>query len=147
MTDGYLLVFLVELRKRLLYSLVGLSLIFFSLIYFANDLYTLLALPLLKQLPPHQGLIATNVVAPFFVPFQLTFVLSVFLAVPLFLYQLWGFIAPALYAHEKRLVWPLLLISTILFYSGVAFAYWVILPLLFHFITQSAPVGVLVSPD
>jgi sec-independent protein translocase protein TatC len=139
--------FLVELRKRVLRSLLCLSVIFLVLLYFANDLYTLLALPLLKHLPHGQGLIATNIVASFFVPVELTFVLSLFLSVPYFLYQFWVFIAPALYAHERHLLWPLLLISTLLFYVGIAFAYFVILPLLFAFLTKSAPTGVFMMPD
>lgn len=145
--NSNLLRFLVELRKRLISSLLVLSVIFFILFYFANDLYTLLAHPLLKYLPQGHGLIATDIIAPFFVPFQLTFVLAVFLSVPFFLYQLWAFIAPALYQHEKRLVWPLLFISTALFYSGVAFAYFVIFPVIFSFLTHTAPMGVMVSPD
>ncbi len=139
--------FLIEFRKRLLNCLFAFTVIFFVLLYFANNLYTLLALPLLKHLPHGQGLIATNIVAPFFVPFELTFVISLFLAVPIFLYQLWAFVAPALYQRERRLVWPLLLISTLLFYAGVAFAYWIIFPILFGFFTKSAPQGVIVSPD
>lgn len=139
--------FLIELRKRLINCLLALSLIFAILFYFANDLYTLLALPLLHHLPHGQGLIATNIVAPFFVPFELTFVAALFLAIPVFLYQLWAFIAPALYKHEKKLVWSLLLISTLLFYLGVAFAYFVIFPIIFGFLTHTAPQGVIVSPD
>jgi sec-independent protein translocase protein TatC len=137
--------FLTELRRRLLHSLVFLCVVFAVLVYFANDLYTVLALPLLKHLP--QGLIATNIVAAFFVPVELAFVLSLFLAVPYFLYQFWVFIAPALYTHERHLLWPLLLISTLLFYVGIAFAYFIILPLLFGFLTSAAPKGVAVMPD
>ncbi len=142
-----LLRFLIELRKRLISALVVLSLVFVVLSYFSNDLYTLLALPLLKHLPHGQGLIATNVVAPFFVPFQLTFVVSLFLVMPFLLYQLWAFIAPALYQHERRLLWPLLFVSTLLFYAGVAFAYFVIFPLVFGYLAHSAPRGVNFSPD
>ena len=139
--------FLVEVRKRLLICLLALAVIFSVLFYFANHLYTWLALPLLKHLPHGQGLIATNIVSPFFVPFELTFYASLFLAVPIFLYQLWEFIAPALYQRERRFVWPLLLMSTLLFYTGVAFAYFVIFPVIFSFLTKTAPQGVLVSPD
>lgn len=139
--------FLIEFRKRLIISLFALAIIFAILFYFANDTYTLLALPLLKHMPHGQGLIATNIVAPFFVPFELTFVLAMFLAVPIFLYQLWAFTAPALYQHERRLIWPLLFISVCLFYLGVAFAYFVIFPIMFHFLMQTAPQGVVVSPD
>ncbi len=114
--------------------------------YFANNLYTLLALPLLKFLP--QGhLIATQIVSPFFVPFKLAFMASVLVATPFFLYQLWGFVAPALYGHERRLIWPFLLMSAFLFYCGIAFAYFVIFPMLFHFLARVAPQGVVLSPD
>src|SRR3990167_9893966 len=99
---------LTELRSRLIHALLVFSVLFAVLTYFANDLYTLLAMPLLKFLP--QGhLIATQIVSPFFVPFKLAFMASMLLAVPFFLYQLWLFIAPALYGHERRLVWPFLL--------------------------------------
>jgi len=142
-----LLRLITEFRKRFIYCLLVYAIIFAILFYFSNDLYTLLALPLLKHLPHGQGLIATNIVAPFFVPFELSSVSACFLCVPFFLYQLWGFIAPALYRNERRFVWPLLLISTLLFYVGVAFAYLIIFPILFQFLTHTAPQGVLVSPD
>lgn len=138
--------FLVELRSRLIYSLIFLFSIFAILLYFANHLYTWLALPLLKFLP--QGhLIATQIVSPFFVPFKLAFLASMILAVPFFLYQLWIFIAPALYGHEKRLLWPFLFTSAFLFYSGIAFAYFIIFPAIFHFLANVAPQGVMLSPD
>lgn len=137
---------LIELRTRLIYSLIFLFAIFAILIYFANNLYTLLALPLLKFLP--QGhLIATQIVSPFFVPMKLAFMASMLIGVPFFLYQLWMFIAPALYGHERRLIWPFLLASALLFYSGIAFAYFVIFPMLFQFLAHVAPKGVLISPD
>lgn len=145
--NSTILRFLIELRKRLITCLLALSLIFVALFYFANELYTTLAHPLLKHLPQGQGLIATQVVAPFFVPFQLTFFLSLFLAVPIFLHQLWSFVAPALYQREKRLVWPLLFVSVLLFYLGVVFTYFAVLPLIFTFLIKTAPQGVLVSPD
>lgn len=139
--------YLAELRKRLIVCLLMLSSIFLVLLYFANDLYRLLAHPLLKQLPEGQGLIATHVTSPFFVPFSLTLMVSVFVTVPLFLYHLWAFVAPALYPHEKRFIWPLLFLSTLLFYVGVLFAYFIILPIILQFLTHSAPTGVAVSPD
>lgn len=142
-----LLPFLLELRKRLLRCLIVVSIIFLALIYFANDIYTLLALPLLKFLPEGHGLIATNLVSPFFAPMKLTLIFSLFLAIPFCLYQLWAFIAPALYQREKRLVWPLLFSSTCLFYVGIAFAYFIIFPVVFHFLTQTAPQHVTVMPD
>ncbi len=142
-----LLRFLIELRKRLVVSLLALLVIFCGLFYFANDLYTLLAEPLLARLPKGHGLIATSITAPFMVPCELTMVFSLYLGVPFFLYQLWAFVAPALYTHERRLIWPLLLISTLLFYAGSIFAYFTVLPMLFNFLTQTAPRGVIVSPD
>ena len=145
--NAAILHFFIEFRKRALHCIIILAVVFFVLLYFANQLYTLLALPLLKHLPNHQELIATNIVAPFFVPFELAFVVSLFICVPFFLYQLWAFIAPALYQREKRLAWPLLFVSTLLFYLGVAFAYFVIFPILFGFFAHTAPQGVMVSPD
>jgi len=142
-----LLPFLIELRQRLIKCVVVFAALFAVLLYFANSLYTLLALPLLKYLPVGQGVIATNIVSPFFVPFELSFMVSLFLAVPVFLYQLWVFIAPALYQRERYVIWPLLLLSIILFYVGVLFAYFVVFPLLFSFLTHAAPRGVLVYPD
>ena len=138
--------FLIELRSRLIHCLIIFFLVFAVLIYFANDLYTLLALPFLKYLP--QGhLIATQIVSPFFVPFKLAFMASLLLGVPYFLFQLWAFISPALYGHERRMVWPFLFASAFLFYSGLAFAYFIIFPMLFHFLARVAPVGVVLSPD
>jgi len=141
-----LLPFLVELRSRLLRCFFVLCVFLSVLLYFADKLYTLLAQPLLKFLP--QGhLIATQIVAPFFVPFKLALLASFLLTMPFFLYQLWAFAAPALYPHEKRFAWPLLFLSTLLFYAGMLFAYWVIFPLLFRFLTQAVPQGVTMSPD
>lgn len=138
--------FLVELRSRLIYSLIVLFSLFAVLLYFANNLYTLLALPLLKFLP--QGhLIATQIVSPFFVPFKLAFMASMLIAVPFFLYQIWAFISPALYGHERRMLWPFIFASAFLFYSGIAFAYFVIFPMLFHFLAHVAPEGVMLAPD
>lgn len=138
--------FFAELRSRLIYALILTFTLFAVLLYFANELYTFLAYPLLKFLP--QGhLIATEIVSPFFVPFKLAFMASLLLSAPFFLYQLWAFIAPALYGHERKFVWMFLLISAGLFYSGIAFAYYIIFPLLFHFLASVAPAGVSLSPD
>lgn len=138
--------FIIELRSRLITSVIVLCALFAILMYFANDLYTYLALPLLKYLP--QGhLIATQIVSPFFVPFKLAFMAAFLIGVPFFLFQVWGFVAPALYGHERRMVWPFLLASAFLFYSGIAFAYFVIFPMLFHFLSGVAPEGVILSPD
>jgi sec-independent protein translocase protein TatC len=145
--NASLLMLLMELRKRLLHCIFILMIFFAALCGFANHLYTLLARPLLKFLPHDHGLIAVNIVAPIFAPMELTFFVALFLAIPFFLYQVWRFVAPALYQREKRLIWPLLLISTLLFYLGIAFAYFIILPLLFGFIVHTVPQGVNVSPD
>lgn len=142
-----LLRYLIELRKRLIYCFIVLLIIFTLLLYFANDFYTFIAFPLLKFLPNGHGLIATHVVSSFFVPFKLTWIVSLFIAAPFFLYQSWAFIAPGLYKNERRLIWPLLCISTMLFYTGTAFAYFVVSPLLFGFLTHSVPQGVTMSPD
>jgi len=141
-----LLRFLIELRRRVVRCVFLVAVLLLITIFFANHLYTLLALPLLRHLP--QGhLIATEVAAPFFVPFKLALVAALLLAVPYFLYQLWAFIAPALYSHERSRLWPLLLVSTFLFYGGMAFAYFVIFPVLFGFFAKTAPEGVTFSPD
>ena len=138
--------FLVELRSRLIHALIVLFLIFAVFLYFANNLYTWLAYPLLRFLP--QGhLIATQIVSPFFVPFKLAFMAAMLISVPFFLYQIWSFISPALYGHERRMIWSFLFGSAFLFYSGLAFAYFVIFPMLFHFLARIAPEGVMLSPD
>lgn len=138
--------FFVELRSRLIYSLIVLFVLFAVLLYFANYLYTLLALPLLRFLP--QGhLIATQIVSPFFVPFKLAFMSAILISVPFFLYQVWAFVSPALYGHERRMIWPFIFASASLFYSGIAFAYFVIFPMLFHFLANIAPEGVMLAPD
>jgi sec-independent protein translocase protein TatC len=138
---------LVELRDRMLRVVLAVVLIFLALFSFANDLYTFLAEPLLRHLPAGASMIATEVASPFLTPFKLTLVLSVFIAVPFILYQAWAFIAPGLYASERRLVYPLLLSSTVLFYAGMAFAYFVVFPLVFGFLTGTAPEGVAVMTD
>ncbi len=137
---------LIELRDRLLKMLLAVGILFLSLFWFSDKIYTALAAPLLRHLPDSQ-MIAIDVAAPFFIPFKLTLMLCVFLAVPYLLYQVWSFVAPGLYAHEKKLVVPLLVSSTGLFYLGVAFAYFVVFPLVFGFFTSVAPEGVTVSTD
>lgn len=138
---------LVELRGRLLKALLAVLLVFICLAYFAQDLYHILATPLLKVMPTGAQMIATDVASPFFAPFKLTMVLSFFIAIPVVLYQAWGFIAPGLYRNEKRLIAPLLVCSTLLFYGGIAFAYYVVFPLAFAFFTSVAPEGVTISTD
>ena len=138
---------LIELRSRILKALLSVLVVFVCLAAFAQDLYQLLAMPLLATLPENSSMIATDVASPFFAPFKLTLVLSFFIAIPYVLYQVWGFVAPGLYRNEKRLVAPLLLSSTLLFYAGMAFAYFVVFPIAFAFFTSVAPEGVTVSTD
>ena len=138
---------LIELRGRLLRILAVILLVFLALFPFANELYSLLAKPLLLHLPQGASMIATEVASPFLAPFKFTMVLAFFVAIPLVLYQVWAFIAPGLYQNERRLVLPLLLSSTLLFYAGMAFAYFVVFPLIFAFLVNVAPVGVTVMTD
>jgi len=138
---------LLELRNRLLHSIVGVLLVFCSLVYFAQDIYQYLAQPLLQTMPEGSQMIATDVASPFFAPFKLTIVLSVFIAVPYILYQVWSFVAPGLYKNEKRLIAPLMFGSTLLFYSGIAFAYFAVFPVVFAFFTSVAPEGVVIATD
>ena len=138
---------LVELRTRLLHSVVAVLLVFICLFPWASDLYTLLAHPLLARLPKGGQMIATDVTTPFFVPLKVALMAAFLIALPYILYQIWRFVAPGLYAHEKRLVWPLIIASTILFFCGMAFAYFVVFPVVFGFITASAPQGVAVMTD
>ena len=138
---------LLELRTRLLHAVLGVLLVFCSLAYFAQDIYQYLAQPLLETMPTGSQMIATDVASPFFAPFKLTIVLSIFLAMPYILYQIWSFVAPGLYRNEKRLVAPLMLGSTLLFYSGIAFAYFLVFPVVFAFFTSVAPEGVVIATD
>jgi sec-independent protein translocase protein TatC len=138
---------LLELRTRLLHAILGVLIVFCSLIYFAQDIYQFVAQPLLATMPAGTQMIATDVASPFFAPFKLTIVLSIFIAMPHILYQIWAFIAPGLYRNEKRLVAPLMFGSTLLFYSGIAFAYFVVFPLVFAFFNSVAPEGVTIATD
>ncbi|MBT8420176.1 MAG: twin-arginine translocase subunit TatC [Gammaproteobacteria bacterium] len=138
---------LIELRNRLLRSLVAVIVILLGLVPFANDLYEWLSAPLLRYLPEGTSMIATEVASPFFAPFKLTIVAAIFIAMPVIVYQLWGFVAPGLYKNEKKLVYPLMMTSTALFYLGAAFAYFAVFPLVFGFFTSVAPEGVEVATD
>jgi sec-independent protein translocase protein TatC len=138
---------LIELRDRLLRAVLVVLLLFLGLAYFANDIYSYLAGPLLTHMPAGSEMIAIEVASPFLTPFKLTLMVAVFLAIPYILYQAWAFVAPGLYRHERRLVLPLLVASTVLFYGGMAFAYYVVFPLIFGFMTAAAPEGVKVMTD
>ncbi|QWF70811.1 twin-arginine translocase subunit TatC [Methylomonas paludis] len=138
---------LVELRNRLLRVVFCVLLVFIGTASYANEIYTYLAEPLLQHMPKNSSMIAIDVASPFFAPFKLAFVVAVFISAPFILYQFWGFVAPGLYRHEKRLFLPLLLASIILFYCGAAFAYFLVFPLVFGYLTASAPLGVTVMTD
>ncbi len=138
---------LTEIRQRLIRALIALAIVFCGLFYFANTLYQILADPLLSTLPAGHQMIATQVTTPFTTPLKLTLFVSLLVTLPYLLLQIWGFIAPALFKHEKKRILPLIVLSTTLFYIGMAFAYFFVFPMMFKFFTQTAPVGVEVSTD
>lgn len=138
---------LMELRDRLIRMLVAVLLVFIVLFPFANDIYTYVASPLMAQLPEGTSMIATQVASPFLTPFKLALVSAIFLSMPYLLFQLWVFVAPGLYRHEKQLAIPLLVSSIFLFYLGMLFAYYLVFPLVFAFLTGTAPEGVAVMTD
>ena len=142
-----LLAHLMELRSRILRAVLAILIIFFPLYYVANQLYAFVAAPLMQVMPKGAGMIATQVASPFLTPFKLALVCAFFLAIPVVLHQIWAFIAPGLYKHEKRFAVPLLVSSVVLFYSGMAFAYFVVFPLAFAFFAGVAPEGVSIATD
>mgnify|MGYP000019045661 FL=1 len=138
---------LIELRNRLLKAMIFIVVVFLCLYSFSNELYLMISKPLETLLPQGSSMIATGVASPFLVPFKLTLVSAIFITIPFLLHQVWGFMAPALYKREKRLAIPLLVSSVVLFYLGLAFAYFVVLPLVFGFFTAIGPEGVNFLPD
>jgi sec-independent protein translocase protein TatC len=138
---------LTELRDKLLRALLAVLVIFIGLFSFANDIYTFISEPLRALLPEGATMIATEVASPFLTPFKLTLVTAIFLAIPYILYQVWSFIAPGMYKHEKRLAIPLLVSSILLFYAGAAFAYFVVFPLIFAFFTSVGPEDITMMTD
>jgi len=138
---------LIELRDRLLRMVLAILIVFIALFAFSEDIFTIAAQPLLALMPEGTSMIATGVTSPFLVPFKLVMLLSVLLTIPYLLHQMWAFIAPGLYSHEKRMATPLLISSVVLFYCGIAFAYFVIFPILFSFFIGIAPEGVAVMTD
>lgn len=138
---------LIELRTRILHSIFSILIIFLPLFYFANDIYTYVSEPLRAFLPEGTTMIATEVASPFLAPFKLTLILSIFIAMPYILHQIWSFIAPGLYSNEKRVALPILTSSIALFYAGIAFAFYVVFPLIFGFFTSVAPDGVTIMTD
>ncbi|MDH3638020.1 MAG: twin-arginine translocase subunit TatC [Gammaproteobacteria bacterium] len=138
---------LLELRDRLLRAILSILVLFLICAPFANTLYEIFAAPLMAALPEGNTMISTEPHGPFFVPFKFALAVAVALSMPVILHQLWGFVAPGLYEHEKRLVLPLLLSSTLLFYAGIAFAYFLVFPIIFAFFASTAPEGVAVMTD
>jgi sec-independent protein translocase protein TatC len=138
---------LVELRQRLLRIVIFVLVVFCGLFYFANEIYYLVSAPLQNLLPDNSSMIAVDVISPFLTPLKLTFFVAVLVSIPYILYQIWSFIAPGLYRHEKRLAIPLLTSSVLLFYLGMAFAYFVVFPLLFSFVTGIGLTGVATMTD
>ena len=147
LAEGTLVSHLVELRTRLIRSALAVLVIFVCLVPFAERVFTLIATPLMERLPEGATMIATQVASPFLTPFKMSLFVAVFLAMPVLLYQVWLFVAPGLYRKERRFAYPLLLSSIVLFYAGVAFAYYVVFPLMFAFFAGVAPEGVTMMTD
>jgi sec-independent protein translocase protein TatC len=147
LAEGTLISHLLELRNRLLRSVIVVAICFVPLAFFQNELFTLVARPLIAKLPADTSLIATSVVAPFMAPFKLSIIIAVFIAMPYVLYQVWAFVAPGLYKHERRFAAPLVVSSIVLFYAGVAFAYYIVFPLMFQFLASTTPIGVKMMTD
>ena len=145
--SGSLMSHLFELRDRVVRMVLAVLVIFLGLFYWANDIYSYLAAPLTRHLPEGSTMIAIDVASPFLTPFKLVLMLSVFLAMPVILYQFWAFVAPGLYKNEKRIAGPLLVSSIFLFYAGMAFAYYIVFPLVFGFFTSIGPEMVIISTD
>ena len=147
LAEGTLISHLLELRDRLVRALVGVLILFVPAAYWRRELFSLLADPLMKQLPEGARPIATGVMSPFIAPIKLAFFTALIIAMPWVLYQIWAFVAPGLYRKEKHFAVPLLLSSILLFYVGTSFAYFAVFPAAFHFFAMSAPKEVLLSPD
>jgi sec-independent protein translocase protein TatC len=147
LAEGTLISHLLELRTRLLHAAVAVGLVAIPCMIYANQLFTFVAQPLIRTLPKGATMISISVVAPLMTPFKLAFYIAFVLAMPYVLYQVWAFIAPGLYRHEKRFALPLLVSSVVLFYAGIAFAFYVVFPLMFAFFTATAPPGVQMMTD
>jgi sec-independent protein translocase protein TatC len=147
LAEGSLISHLLELRTRLLRAVVAVAICFVPLALVSNQLFTLIAHPLIERLPEGTSIIATSVVSPFMTPLKLSLIAAIFVAMPYILFQIWAFVAPGLYRHEKRFAMPLFFSSVLLFYVGVAFAYFIVFPLMFTFLTATAPAGVRMMTD
>jgi sec-independent protein translocase protein TatC len=147
LAEGTLISHLLELRDRLLRALVVVGIAFIPCVYYANDLFTFVARPLLARLPEGSNLIATGVMSPFTTPFKLSFFAALMIAMPVVIYQLWAFVAPGLYRNERRFAVPLLISSILLFYVGIGFAYYFVFPVMFEFFVRTTPKGVAMMTD
>jgi sec-independent protein translocase protein TatC len=147
LAEGSLISHLVELRDRLLRAVIAIGVLFLPCALYSNQLFTLIATPLIEKMPAGTSMIATTLVAPFMAPLKLALFIALFLAMPYVLYQAWAFVAPGLYKHEKNFAVPLVVSSIVLFYAGAAFAHFVVFPLMFAFLTTTAPAGVQVMTD
>jgi len=147
LAEGTLMSHLLELRDRLLKAMLGLVVAFIPCAIYANELFTIIARPLIEKLPKGTSLIATNVVSPFMTPFKVAFYVGLFVAMPIVIYQIWAFVAPGLYKREKRFAVPLLVSSVLLFYAGAVFAYFAVFPVMFSYLVGTAPEGVSYMPD
>jgi sec-independent protein translocase protein TatC len=147
LAEAPLMSHLMELRNRLLRAVLSILAVFLCLVPFARPIFTAVARPLMRQLPEGSQMIATQVAAPFLTPFKTTFFVALLVAMPVIIYQAWAFVAPGLYRREQRFAVPLLISSVVLFYVGVAFAYWLVFPTVFGFFTAAAPEGVAVMTD
>jgi len=147
LAEGTLISHLLELRTRLLRSVIAITVCFIPLAFYQDQLFTLVASPLIDKLPKGTSLIATSVVSPFMAPLKLTLIMALFAAMPYVLYQIWAFVAPGLYKHERRFAFPLVVSSIVLFYTGIAFAFYVVFPMMFAFLASTTPVGVKMMTD
>jgi sec-independent protein translocase protein TatC len=147
LAEGTLISHLLELRGRLLRAIVAIGIAVIPCIMYSNDLFSFMAQPLLAKLPPGSNLVATGVMSPFTTPFKLSFFAALILAMPYVIYQLWAFVAPGLYRNERRFAVPVLVSAILLFYLGIAFAYYFVFPVLFQFFVRTAPKGVTMMTD
>jgi sec-independent protein translocase protein TatC len=147
LAEGTLISHLLELRDRLIRAMIGVALAFVPCVFYANDIFTYISRPLRDKLPKGSNIVATGVMSPFTTPFKLSFFVALFVAMPYVIYQAWAFVAPGLYRHERRFAVPLLVSSIILFYIGLAFAYFIVFPVMFQFFVSTTPVGVSMMTD
>jgi sec-independent protein translocase protein TatC len=147
LVEGTLISHLLELRDRLIRAMIAVALAFIPCMFYSNQIFTFVATPLKEKLPKGTQLIATTVMSPFTTPFKLSLFVAVFIAMPFIIYQLWAFVAPGLYRHEKRFAVPLLMSSIVLFYVGVVFAYFFVFPVMFQFFAATTPHGVAMMTD